>query len=118
MVKVRKGEAAPYEEFAKVPAPECKPGEQFSHTVTGLPVGTQVGFIVVSVLEGSPGVESKPLQKSADGKHMLVVLAPKGADADAKGAKGGAPAKKPAAKIVAKTGGMTTQWDILRSMGL
>ena len=44
----------------------------------------------------------------------------KGGDKGGKGGKpgeGGAP-KKPAAKIVAKTGGLSTQWDILRSMGI
>ena len=47
------------------------------------------------------------------GKHALALLVPKD---DGKKA---APGKKgPAKKVVAKTGGALTQWDILRSMGL
>ena len=126
VIMVRKGEGQPFADAAKIDAPNCAPGEQFAHTVGDLPVGAQVAFVVAAVLgEGGVGAKSKVLEKSADGKHMLCVQAPKGGDKDekkgGKGGKeggGGAPAKKPAAKIVAKTGGMTTQWDILRSMGL
>ena len=94
------------------------PGVQCSHCVGGLTVGEHYGFQVVSVVDGADGVASKRLEKSADGKHALALLAPKNDGKDKGGKdKGGGGPKKPA-KIVAKTGGMMTQWDILISMGL
>lgn len=100
-----------------MPAAATDHGKQFSHVVDGLEVGGHYGFQVVPTLEGAEGTPSKKLEKSADGKHALQLLEKKKDDKAAKG--GGKPAPgKPAAKIVAKTGGMTTQWDILRSMGL
>eukprot|EP00325_Prymnesiales_sp_UTEX-LB-985_P010652 CAMPEP_0174761884 /NCGR_PEP_ID=MMETSP1094-20130205/109498_1 /TAXON_ID=156173 /ORGANISM="Chrysochromulina brevifilum, Strain UTEX LB 985" /LENGTH=1269 /DNA_ID=CAMNT_0015967831 /DNA_START=53 /DNA_END=3862 /DNA_ORIENTATION=+ len=119
-VMLRSGAEGEYKEFAAVDAAGVAPGAQFSQCIDGLTVGEQYGFQVISVVEGAEGVGSKRLEKSADGKHPLALLAPKGGNDKGKdkGGKGGAPAKKPAAKIVAKTGGMMTQWDILISMGL
>ena len=107
---------AEYAEKKTVDAKGAAPGQQFDCAVDGLTVGTQYGFIVVAVLAGAAGAKSKPLNKSADGKHPLALLAPKNDGKDKKD-KGGGGAKKPA-KVVAKTGGMMTQWDILRSMGI
>ena len=120
-ILVREGSpdrGAAYAERSTIEAAGAQPGAQFSLCVDGLKVGEQYGFQVVAVLAGgAPGASSKPLEKSADGKHSLVLMAPKG-DGKEKGKGGGAAPKKPAAKVVAKTGGLTTQWDILRSMGL
>ena len=89
---------------------------QCSHTVTGLTEGETYAFKVRSLLEGADGVDSKPLAKTADGKKELKLQAKK--EASKKDDKGGKPAKGKPAKVVAKTGGLMTQWDILRSMGL
>ena len=118
-ILVRAGADGAYAVSATIDAADAAPGAQFSHTVEGLTVGTQYGFIVESVLDGGAGVKSRALEKSADGKHPLALLAPK-ADAKGKdkGGGGGQDKNKKPAKVVAKTGGLTTQWDILRSMGL
>ena len=118
-IYVRSGppETAQYAKFSTVDATGAAPGAQFDATVTGLTVGQNIGFIVESIVEGGGAVKSKALDKSEDGKHALALLAPK-SDKGEKKSGGGKPTGKPAAKIVAKTGGMMTQWDILRSMGL
>ena len=119
-ILVRAGPAgeAEYAEKTVVDAKGAAPGAQFDATIDGLTVGSQYGFIVESVLAGGvSGTKSKELGKSADGKHPLALLAPKGGGDDKKKGGGGKPAGKPA-KVVAKTGGMMTQWDILKSMGL
>ena len=118
-ILVREGVSGEYVEKAKVDATGAEPGAQFSHTVEGLTVGSQYGFQVVTIVDGLPGVPGRKLEKSADGKHPLALLASKkdASKDDKKGGGGGAPAKKPAAKVQAKTGGMMTQWDILISMG-
>ena len=116
-VLLRTGPAeAEFVEIAKLPAAEAGPGGQCSFCASGLTVGTNYSFKVVSVVEGLPGVESKTLEKSADGKHALALMAPK--DDGKKGGGGGGGKKAAKTKTVAKTGGMMTQWDILRSMGL
>lgn len=123
-VLVRVGSAidAPYQERGDA---QIEPGEgsQWSATIGGLTAGEQVGFKVVSVVDGLPGVESKAVEKSPDGKHPLKLRdydrdKDKDGASGAKGKGGGKPTGKPAAKIVAKTGGLNTQWDILASMGL
>ena len=119
-IYVRAGppETSEYVKFSTVDAAGCAPGAQFDTTVTGLTVGQNIAFIVETIVEGASPVKSKPLAKSEDGKHTLSLLAPKKDDKKEKSG-GGKPAPgKPAAKIVAKTGGMMTQWDILISMGM
>ena len=68
-VLLRAGEEdAPFAEVAVVPVAEADPGTgQCSFCATGLSVGTNYAFKVVSVVEGLSGVESKTLAKSADG---------------------------------------------------
>ena len=115
-VHVRVGADGEWTKRAEVPAAEAEAGTgQFSHTVDGLEVGNEYSFKVVSVVDGAPGVASRPLAKSADGKHPLALMPPKADKGDKGGAKKGKSAKS---KVVAKTGGLTSQWDILRSMGL
>ena len=108
--------AGEYADVMNVDAAGATPGQQFDATITGLTVGTNYAFVVVSVLSGATGTPSKALDKSADGKHALALM-PAKADPKKDAKKGGGPAKTPA-KVVAKTGGLMTQWDILRSMGL
>ena len=69
-VLLRAGEEdAPFAEVAVVPVAEADPGTgQCSFCATGLSVGTNYAFKVVSVVEGLSGVESKTLAKSADGE--------------------------------------------------
>ena len=68
---------AAYAERTTVGAEGAKPGAQFDATIDGLTAGQQYGFQVVSVLAGgAAGVPSKPLEKSADGKHALVLMVP------------------------------------------
>eukprot|EP00316_Scyphosphaera_apsteinii_P022855 CAMPEP_0119322566 /NCGR_PEP_ID=MMETSP1333-20130426/58600_1 /TAXON_ID=418940 /ORGANISM="Scyphosphaera apsteinii, Strain RCC1455" /LENGTH=1184 /DNA_ID=CAMNT_0007329827 /DNA_START=45 /DNA_END=3599 /DNA_ORIENTATION=- len=89
---------------------------QYSSCVTGLVAGEQYAFKVKSVVEGVAGVDSRILSKTADGKKDLKLLAAKKDDKEKKVP--GGPPKGAKTKVAAKTGGLTTQWDILRSMGL
>ena len=115
-VLVRKGGAeAAFAEVATLPA-EAGPGGQCSYTATGLEVGANYSFKIVTEVAGLAGVESKPLEKSADGKHALALLAPKKDDGKKAGGKDGKKGAK--SKVAAKTGTAMTQWDILRAMGL
>ena len=115
-VYVREGPAAAvWVERARLPAAEALENGQCSLTVEGLKAGEQYAFKVVTVLEGAAGAESKPLSKSPDGKKDLKLMAAGGKEKDAKGGK---PAKGKPAKVVAKTGGLMHQWDILRAMNL
>ena len=68
-VLLRSGaEDAPFAEVAVVPVAEAGAGGQCTFCASGLTVGTNYSFKVVSVVEGAPGVESKVLEKSADGE--------------------------------------------------
>jgi len=89
---------------------------QYTFTIKGLTAGKQYAFQVVSKVEGLKGVCSKLLDKSPDGKKDLLLLAPKKDDSKEK--KGGGAKKGAKSKVVAKTGGLMTQWDILRAMGI
>ena len=113
-VHVREGEGA-FALKASVPASVATEKGQCQHTVDGLTAGMEYAFKVRSVVGGGgSGVDSKLLSKSADGKHNLKLMAPKAKEGDKKGGKG----KSGKSKVVAKTGGLMHQWDVLRSMGL
>ena len=79
--KVMLRHAGAWKEVAQVPP--AGPGAQCEYDVTGLAVGEEYGFRVVTAVEGAAGVESKVLDKSADGKHPLALLAAKADKADA-----------------------------------
>jgi len=119
LVLVREGPAGgEWQERARLPASAAEEGQCVAR-VDGLVVGSQYAFKVRTLLEGgAAGADSRPLAKSPDGKKDLKLMAAGGkAEKESKGGGGGKPKGKPQ-KVVAKTGGLMHQWDILRAMGL
>jgi len=107
------GEDATWARYQDVGVAEAGEGGQFTLAVGGLIAGEQYAFQVFSTVEGAEARESKVLSKSADGKKDLKLVASKAESVPKGGGKKGAKTK-----VLAKTGGLTHQWDILRSMGL
>ncbi|KAJ9436007.1 Leucine--tRNA ligase, partial [Diplonema papillatum] len=89
---------------------QAGPSKALNFSVEGLPTGSEVSFRVTANLEGDR--KTTPTGASSD----PVALKAKKPEVEGKAKDAGK--KKPAAKIVAKTGSALRQWDIMIGMGL